>query len=154
MLLEIGVLLIGIAFFIAAIFVSYALNNLAGVLRGVEKTVEQVPDQMNAMVKETTGLIKESNHTLEDINDKMKQLSPLFYVVGDVGNVTRKFSSSLVQVTESLKNKSDNGSDPMGKKKSGSLYGSFTTGYDWLKKRRQQKKQQKQGAAVNNHTNN
>ncbi|MEF2292443.1 DUF948 domain-containing protein [Virgibacillus dokdonensis] len=136
MLLEIGVLLIGIAFFIAAIFVSYALNNLAGVLRGVEKTVEQVPEQMNAMVTETTGLIKESNHTLEDINDKMKQLSPLFYVVGDVGNVTRKFSASLVKVTESVNEKSENTADEMQSK---GLSNSFGKVYSWMKNRKQQK---------------
>lgn len=136
MLLEIGVLLIGIAFFIVAIFVSYALNNLAGVLRGVEKTVEQVPEQMNAMVTETTGLIKESNYTLEDINDKMKQLSPLFYVVGDVGNVTRKFSASLVKVTESVNEKSENTADEMQSKR---LSNSFGKVYSWIKNRKQQK---------------
>ena len=55
-MLEVGVLLIGIAFLVIAIFVSHVLNNLAGVLRGVEKTIEKLPDQMDLMVKETSGL--------------------------------------------------------------------------------------------------
>ncbi|MFU0790821.1 DUF948 domain-containing protein [Cerasibacillus sp. JNUCC 74] len=148
-MLEVGVLLIGVAFLVIAIFVSHVLNNLAGVLRGVEKTIEKLPDQMDSMVKETSGLIRESNNTLADINDKMKQLSPLFYVMNDVGNVTQKFSSSLVHVTETLKNKAETAKDELGKNKGG-LYGSFAMGYYWLKKRLQQKKQPHEGTT--NHT--
>ncbi|CDQ41355.1 MULTISPECIES: DUF948 domain-containing protein [Virgibacillus] len=153
MLTGIGVLLIGIACLVIAVFIAHVLNNLAGVLRGVEKTVNQLPDQMNSIFSETSGLIKESNHTLADINDKMKQLSPLFYIVSDVGNVTRKFSSSLVNVTDTLKTKTGDTKDVANKNNAGGLYGTFALGYYWLQKKRQQKKNQHEGAPVNGEDN-
>jgi uncharacterized protein YoxC len=143
----VGVLLIGVAFIVIAIFVAHVLNNLAGVLQGVEKTVNQFPKQMDDILKETGNLIEESNHTLRDINDKMQQLSPMFYIMGDVGNVTRKFSSSLVDVTDSLKMKTGEANEVTKKNKLGGAYGSFALGYYWLQKRRQQKKAKQGGVA-------
>lgn len=136
----VGVLLIGIAFLIIAIFIAHALQNLAGVLKGVEKTVDKLPDQMDTIVKETGELMNESNKTLADVNDKLKQLSPLFYVVGDAGNMTRKFSSSLVEMTDSLKEGTGEAKDVTDKNKLGGLYGSFALGYYWLQRRREAKK--------------
>ncbi|WP_249872594.1 DUF948 domain-containing protein [Oceanobacillus saliphilus] len=138
-LVGIGVLLIGVAFIILAIFIGHALNNLAGVLSGVDKTVQQLPKQLDNIFKETGNMISESNHTLADVNDKLHQLSPLFYIVGDVGNATRKFSSSLVDVTDSIKTKTDGGKEVSDRNKLGGLYGSFALGYYWLKKRREMK---------------
>jgi uncharacterized protein YoxC len=134
-LVGVGVLLIGIAFLILAIFLAHVLNNLAGVLGGVDKTIEQLPNQLDDMMKETSNMIGETNHTLADVNEKMAQLSPLFYIVGDVGNATRKFSSSLVDVTESMKQKSEEGKGLADKNNLGGLYGSFALGYYWLKRR-------------------
>ncbi|WP_337018290.1 DUF948 domain-containing protein [Oceanobacillus massiliensis] len=139
-LVGIGVLLIGVAFIILAIFIGHALNNLAGVLRGVDKTVQQLPDQLDNIFKETGNMISESNHTLADVNDKLHQLSPLFYIIGDVGNATRKVSSSLVDVTDSIKVKTEGGKDTADSNKLGGLYGSFALGYYWLKKRQEMKK--------------
>src|SRR5699024_12192416 len=64
--------------------------------------VGKLPNQLDDMFKETGQLIHESNQTIADVNHKLEQLSPLFYVVGDVGKVTHKFSSSLVDFTQSL----------------------------------------------------
>lgn len=135
-LVGVGVLLIGIAFLILAIFVSHVLNNVAGVLGGVDKTVQQLPNQLDDMLKETTNLVQETNHTLSDVNEKMEQLSPLFYIVGDVGNATRKFSSSLVDVTETMKESSEEGKGIADKNNLGGVYGTFALGY-YLFKRRQ-----------------
>lgn len=142
-LVGVGVLLIGIAFLILAIFLGHTLNNLAGVLGGIDKTVQQFPNQLDDVMKETSNMIRESNHTLADVNEKMAQLSPLFYIVGDVGNATRKFSSSLVDVTESMKEKSETGKGIADKNKLGGLYGSFALGYYWLKQRQQLKGEEK-----------
>lgn len=143
----VGVIIIGIALLIIAIFVAHALNNLAGVLRGVEKTVDNLPDQLDDIFKETGQLIGESNQTLADVNTKLEQLSPLFYIVGDVGNVTRRFSSSLVDVTESFKTRTEEGKDLAEDNQLGGLYGGFALGYYWLKKRKQMK-QEKAGGTV------
>ncbi|RLL39948.1 DUF948 domain-containing protein [Oceanobacillus piezotolerans] len=140
-LVGIGVIIIGIALLILAIFIGHALNNLANVLKGVDKTVERLPNQLDDIMKKTGDMISESNNTLADVNDKLHQLSPLFYVVGDVGNVTRKFSSSLVNVTESAKVKTESGVNAKDKNKLGGAYGTFALGYYWLKKRKERKRQ-------------
>ncbi|MUV38861.1 hypothetical protein JNUCC1_02732 [Lentibacillus sp. JNUCC-1] len=115
-------------------------------LRGVEKTVEKLPTQLDNVFSETGNLIHESNRTLGDINDKLEQLSPLFYIAGDMSNVTRKFSSSLVDVTESVKQKTSETSEITKKNNAGGLYGSFAMGYYLLQKRRQMKKDSAKGA--------
>lgn len=144
-LVGVGVLLIGIAFLILAIFLGATLNNLAGILGGIDKTVQNLPEQLDDVMKETSNIIRESNQTLADVNDKMSQLSPLFYIVGDVGTATRRFSSSLVDVTDSVKMKSETGKDLAEKKNLGGVYGSFALGYYWLKKRQQLKQDKLEG---------
>lgn len=147
-LVGIGVLLIGVASVILAFFIGHVLNNLAGILNGVDKAVQQMPGQLDDIFKETGNMIGESNNTLADVNDKLQQLSPLFYIVGDVGNATRKFTSSLVDVTDSVKSKTDGGKGVAEKNDLGGLYGSFALGYYWLQKRRQQKRAN-EGASSN-----
>lgn len=142
-LIGIGVIIIGVAAIILAIFIGHALNNLASVLSGVDKTVQKLPEQLDGIFKETGDMIHESNQTLADVNDKLQQLSPLFYMVGDVGNATRKFSSSLVDVTDSVKARTEAGRDIADKNNLGGLYGSFALGYYWLKKRREMKREER-----------
>jgi len=139
-LVGIGVLLIGVAFIILAIFIGHVLNNLAGVLAGIDKTVQQLPKQLDNVFKETGEMISEGNNTLADVNEKLHQLSPLFYIMGDVGNVTRKFSSSLVDVTDSIKTKTEGGKEVAEDNKLGGMYGTFALGYYWMKKRQEMKK--------------
>ena len=51
----------------------------------------------------------------------MGRFSPFIYIVGDVGNATRKFSSSLVDVTDSVKAKSETGKGLAEKNKVGGV---------------------------------
>lgn len=96
----IGVLLIGIALLIMAIFTAKILNNIAGILKGVDRTVEQLPAQLDTMFDETGKLLHNSNNTLVDVNEKLGTLTPLFHIVGDVGESTRRLSSGLVKVSK------------------------------------------------------
>ena len=106
-LMGIGVLLIGIALLVLAIFVARVLNNFSSILNGVDKTIEQLPNQLDSILNETGNLIHNSNNTLADVNEKLGTLTPLFHIVGDVGESTRTLSSSLVDLTASAKNKMD-----------------------------------------------
>ncbi|MBP1970902.1 uncharacterized protein YoxC [Virgibacillus natechei] len=133
----IGVLIIGVAFLVLTIFIAHTLQNLAGILSGIEKTVEKLPDQLDDVFKETGTLINQSNDTIADVNDKLEQLSPLFYIVGDVGNVTRNVTSSFVDVTETMKHNTEDSKEVSDKNSLGGLYGSFALGYYLLQKRRQ-----------------
>ncbi|GIO23082.1 DUF948 domain-containing protein [Oceanobacillus sp. J11TS1] len=142
-LIGIGVIIIGIACVILAIFISHILNNLASVLSGVDKTVQQLPEQLDGIMKETSNVIREGNQALADVNEKMEQLSPLFYIVGDVGNATRKLSSSLVDVTNSVKTKTEAGQEVSNKNNLGGVYGGVALGYYWLKKKRDLKREKR-----------
>ncbi|GGH74621.1 hypothetical protein GCM10010978_13670 [Compostibacillus humi] len=128
-LVGIGVIIIGVALLIMAIFLGHTLNQFANVLQGVDKTVQKLPEQIDDMIKQTTQMIHEGNETLADVNDKLKQLSPLFYAVGDVGKITNTLTSSLVQVTDTIKTKAS-----VTGEKGGGLFSTFAMAYYWFKK--------------------
>lgn len=103
----IGVIFIGIAFLVLAVYLAWTLNNLANILRGIEKTVEHLPDQLDDMFRETGTLINNTNDTISDVNEKLKTLSPLFYIVSDVGEMSRKLTTPLAKFSVSRKKKTE-----------------------------------------------
>lgn len=130
-----GVLFIGIAFLVFAIFLARVLNSFANVMDGVGKTVEELPKQLDTILNETGNLIHHSNNTLLDVNEKLGTLTPLFHIVGDIGESTRTISSSLVDVTAAMKKKRDKKQDePTKNKRLGGIYGSTALGYYLLQK--------------------
>ncbi|WP_082231985.1 DUF948 domain-containing protein [Halobacillus massiliensis] len=133
--LGIGVLIIGIAFAIVSIFLMKALNNLANVLKGVDRTVEKLPDQLDGVMAQTTEVLNNSNDTLADVNVKIRALSPLFYIVGDIGESSRQLTSSLVDVTKSMKKSTSTGEAKVKERDVKGLYGAVALGY-YLTQRR------------------
>lgn len=137
----IGVFLIGLAFLITAIFFARVLFRFSNMLNGVEQTVQEMPKQMNGILKETGDLIHHSQRTLADANEKMAALTPLFHIVGDVGKSTRKLTSSLVDVTEAAKKKVERVEDSNQKKRLGNVYGTVALSYYlWKKKKEREPK--------------
>ncbi|SIS40143.1 DUF948 domain-containing protein [Salimicrobium flavidum] len=134
--LGIGVLIIAIAFAIIAIFLVRTLNNLADVLKGVDRTVDELPSQLDNVMNETTDILKNSNVALADVNEKLRALSPLFYIVGDVGESSRQLSSSLVDVTHALKKNTTEGEDKVGEQGWNGLYGALALSYYLVQKRK------------------
>lgn len=132
-----GVLLIGLAFLVLAIFLARVLNSFSNVLGGVEKTLDQLPNQLDGILNETGNLIHQGNNTLTDVNEKLGTLTPLFHIVGDVGETTRTFSSSLVDITAAMKKKRDLEvtDETTENKRLGGLYGSTALSYYLFKKR-------------------
>ncbi|MER2090274.1 MAG: DUF948 domain-containing protein [Sporosarcina sp.] len=136
----IGVLLIGIALLVLAIFVARVLNNFSSILNGVDKTIEQLPDQLDSILNETGNLIHNSNNTLADVNEKLGTLTPLFHIVGDVGESTRTLSSSLVDLTASAKEKMDEADPDKQDRRLGGLYGTAALGFYAMRKSKEAKK--------------
>lgn len=135
----IGVLLIGIAFLVLAIYLARVLNSVENVMGGVEKTLDQLPNQIDGVLNETGNIMHESNNTLMDVNEKLGTLTPLFHIVGDIGETTRTFSSSLVDVTAAMKKKKkDEGLDETVEKNKrlGGLYGTTALGYYLFRKKK------------------
>ncbi len=138
-LMGIGVLLIGIALLVLAIFIARVLNNFSSILNGVDKTMEQLPSQLDSILNETGNLIHNSNNTLADVNEKLGTLTPLFHIVGDVGQTTRTLSSSLVDLTASAKNKMDGTDEAKQDRRLGGLYGMAALGFYAMRKSKEVK---------------
>ncbi|UOQ95514.1 DUF948 domain-containing protein [Halobacillus shinanisalinarum] len=134
--LGIGILIIGIAFAILSIFLIKTLNNLADVLKGVNKTVDKLPEQLDGVMSQTTEILNNSNDTLADVNEKVRALSPLFYIVGDIGDSSRKLTSSLADMTKSMKKSTKDGNSTVKEEDVGGLYGAVALGYYLTQKRK------------------
>ncbi|SFL52987.1 DUF948 domain-containing protein [Salibacterium qingdaonense] len=135
-LVGISVLIIAIAFAVLVIFLARTLHNLTNVLGGVNKTVEKLPDQLDDVMKETGVVIHNSNETLLDLNEKMRTLNPLFYILGDAGEASRKLSSSLVDMTDSMKKNTDEAKEKADNRDLGGLYGGAALVYYLFQKRK------------------
>ncbi|AXH99266.1 DUF948 domain-containing protein [Sporosarcina sp. PTS2304] len=136
-LVGIGVILIGIAFIILAIYFAKVLQQVGNILQDVDKTVGELPRQLDGILDETGTLLKNSNDSLVDLNTKIENLTPLFQVVGDLGQSTHMLTSSLVDVTSSVQQKGMHTDVSDQNKKLGSLYGSAMLGYYIFKKRKE-----------------
>lgn len=133
-----GVLIIGIAVLIFAIFLAKVLNSFSKVIDSVDSTVQTLPKQIDAIMDETSTLLHNSNNTLTDVNEKLGTLTPIFNIVGDVGESTRTISSSLVDVTAAMKRKRDDKitKPEVKSKRLGGLYGTTALSYYLFNKKR------------------
>ncbi|WP_158736028.1 DUF948 domain-containing protein [Alteribacillus sp. YIM 98480] len=148
-LLGISLLIVAIAFAVLVIFLIRALNNLSSVLNGIDKTVEKLPDQLDEVMKESGVVIHNSNETLLDLNEKMRALNPLFHILGDAGEASRKLSSSLADITVSWKKNTEEGKEASQKKDLGGLYGAAALIY-YLTQKRKALKEIKEGSETRN----
>ncbi|WP_408006463.1 DUF948 domain-containing protein [Pseudalkalibacillus sp. A8] len=101
--------------------------------------MEQLPGQLDRVTKQTGELIDTSKDTLADVNEKLRALSPLFYIVGDIGDTTRKLSSSLVDATNAVKKNTSEGKEITRKRDLSGLYGALAICYYWKQKRNAKK---------------
>ncbi|PSL50975.1 uncharacterized protein YoxC [Salsuginibacillus halophilus] len=140
-LVGIGVLIIGIAFAVAVIFLARTLNNLSGVLQGVEKTVGKLPEQLDQITDETGNVIHNTNETIIDVNEKLETLNPVFYIVQDAGEASRKLSSSMVDVTAAWKKNTSEAEETASSKNLGGIYGAAALVYFLAQKRKEKQRE-------------
>ncbi len=69
---------------------------------GNGKTMEHLPDQLDDLFRETGTALNQTNQTISEVNDKLHTLSPLFYMVRDVGEASRKLTSPLARFSSSV----------------------------------------------------
>lgn len=134
----IGVLLIGAAFLLLSIFIARVLNRTATILDGMGKTVERLPSQLDDVLTETGQMIRNSNDTLADVNEKLGTLTPLFHIVGDVGESTRKLSSSVNDFATSITKKTENVDEETRNKRLGGIYGTTALAFYVVQSRKKQ----------------
>ncbi|MCM3710987.1 DUF948 domain-containing protein [Sporosarcina luteola] len=136
----IGVLLIGIAFLILSMYLARVLKNTASILEGVGRTVDHLPNQLDDVLHETGKMIQNSNDTLADVNEKLGTLTPLFQIVGDVGESTRKLASSANDFAGSIKKKTQSVDEDTRNKRLGGLYGTSALVYYAIRNGKERKK--------------
>ncbi|SDI55745.1 DUF948 domain-containing protein [Natribacillus halophilus] len=122
-LLGIAAIIAALAFAVLVIYLARALGNLTNVLAKTEVTVEKLPEQLDGITKETGTVLHNTNETLLDVNEKIATLNPLFEMVGDAGEASRKLSSSLVDMTASFKKESHEANDTSQQKGLSGFYG-------------------------------
>lgn len=135
MISGIALLIIAIAFAVLVIFLARVLSNLTKTLNGVNETVDKLPEQLDQVMNQSELILHNSNETILDVNEKLHSLSPLFYIVGDAGEASRKLTSSLVDMTAGMKRSSTEGKGKVNEQALGGLYGSLALGYYMYQKR-------------------
>ncbi|RKQ32276.1 DUF948 domain-containing protein [Oceanobacillus halophilus] len=127
--LGIGVMVIGVALLILTIVLIKPLFKLAGVLGSLHKTTETLPQTVNELTTTAKDAIGTGVDTLNQVNTQMKELSPIFYIIGDVGRATNQLSSSIVSKVEHLKETTETTKDVSSNNNLQGFYGLIALAY-------------------------
>lgn len=98
----IGLSIIGVALLIIAIVLIKPLMNLSGVFASLQKTTDELPTTVNTLTSQTTETLGTGVETLNQVNAQIKELSPIFHIVGDIGRATNKLSSSVAYQADEI----------------------------------------------------
>lgn len=135
----IGLILIGIALLIGAIALIKPLNNLSKTLKNVEKTTETLPEDIQDITAQTKSALGDSAQVLNQVNDNIKELNPIFRIIGDLGRTTNQVSSSIASAVSDVKEKTEATNKYARGKNLEGLYGILTLGYLLFKRNRESK---------------
>lgn len=127
--LGIGVLLIGVALLILAIVLIKPLTKLTEVLKSVQKTTDMLPRTVTNVTEQTTTVMRTSNATIANVNDKISEIGPVFYLVGDIGEASRVIASNTLDKTLAFKTQATEANAIAKRKKYEGIYGLLTLVY-------------------------
>ncbi|MFC2949234.1 DUF948 domain-containing protein [Virgibacillus sediminis] len=133
--LGIGVIIIGIALLVLVILLIKPLNKLSGVLENLQKTTDDLPETVTNLTAQTKEALSTSTDTLHHVNNQVKELSPIFYIVGDAGRATNQLSNSMVNAVTKMESKTQDASNLSYRKNLEGIYGALTLGYILFQKR-------------------
>jgi|SRR5690625_1121834 len=98
----IGVTVIGAAFLVLVILLIKPLRNLAGVFDNLKNTTAALPNQVEGVTAKATEAIQQGNEILHDVNEKVKELNPLFAIIGNIGRTLNALSSYILDVVSKV----------------------------------------------------
>jgi uncharacterized protein YoxC len=125
----IGLIIIGIAFFGLVILLVKPLNKLAGVFSSLQETTDALPQNITEITSEVKDAIGSGKDTLHQVNEQLKELSPMFHIIGDAGRATNHLSSSMADAVMKLEGSTTEASEFTHRNKLEGLYGALTLGY-------------------------
>jgi len=133
----IGLIIIGLAFMALVVILIKPLNNLASVFNSLQKTTDKLPKTVDDITSQTTEAMNTGVETLRQVNGQVKELSPLFHIVGNAGRATDQLASSMVNAVEELKTDTKHANDFATRKNLEGWYGVLTLGYFLFKRSRE-----------------
>lgn len=121
--LGIGVLIIGIAFAVLVIFLLKPISKLSSVLASLQETTDRLPTVLGDVTHQATEVLQTGNSTLENVNVQVNEISPLFHIVGDAGEASRKFTSEALNKVNTFKKKTAGAKDFTKRERYEGVYG-------------------------------
>lgn len=120
----IGLIIIGIALLGLVGIMIKPMMKAASVLSDVKKTTSTLPETVGGMTEQVNEALHTGVDMLQQINTQLKELTPIFYLVGDVGRATKQLSSNMVDAVEDFERKETFAT----RKNLEALYGALTLG--------------------------
>ncbi|GLO64383.1 MULTISPECIES: DUF948 domain-containing protein [Oceanobacillus] len=125
----IGLIIIGIAFLGIAGALFKPLMKLADLFQSVQKTTDQLPETVETITSQATDVLGTGIDTLQQVNQQIKELSPIFHLIGDAGRATNRLTSSVLKTADGLQEKTEEANAMIGSKNLQGIYGLATIGY-------------------------
>ncbi|WP_077706618.1 DUF948 domain-containing protein [Virgibacillus dokdonensis] len=136
--LGLGVTILGVAFLILAILLMKPLFHLAGVLRSLQTTTDKLPEQVEEITNQATDTISTGHETLHELNKQVKELTPIFHLVGDASKAAKATSSTVVDAIMKVQGSSTEGNGFTKKHHLEGIYGLATLTYYAIKQSKPQ----------------
>ncbi|WP_077324005.1 DUF948 domain-containing protein [Virgibacillus siamensis] len=134
----IGVIIIGLALLALVAFLIKPLKNLTEVFANLQKTTDELPDQIADITTETANAISEGRNAIKQVNSQMEVLKPLFRLIGNIVYAVNGLTSSIVQVNATMKEKAEKGS-AIERYNLEWIYGIMTIGYCFVQRKKASK---------------
>lgn len=138
--LGIGVLLIGIALLIISLVMIKPLGKLTNVLESVKQTTDTLPSTVADLTDQTHQILHTSNETIRNVNNQIKEITPVFQIVGDIGEASHEVTNAALDTTIRFKDRVANASDFVKEKEYKGLYGIITLLFYLMQQRKELKK--------------
>jgi len=125
----IGLIIIGIAFLGLVGILFKPLMKLADLFQSTQKSTDKLPDTVEAVTSKATELLENGVNTLQQVNQQINELSPLFHLVGEAGRATNQLTSSVLKTADGLQEKTEEANRMIASKNLQGIYGLATIGY-------------------------
>lgn len=101
----IGLIVIGLALLGLVGILIKPLTKVAAILNDVKETTKDLPQTVNGITTQVNEALNTGVTTIQQVNMQLKELTPIFYLVGDVGRATQQLSSNMVNAVEEFEEK-------------------------------------------------
>ncbi len=88
---EAGILLIGIAFVIGAVYLAKTMKNLAKTIEDMDELILSNKKNFDAIITDVEAITKNSSEIMEDVQESVGSLKQSVFTVGDTVTSTKNY---------------------------------------------------------------